>query len=239
MKKIISAILFLIFVGISMGAANALTIEEVIYNKEQVAYNPETGLWRRYVAPKKKIIQQIETDLDLQDDIVEEAVEEIVDPSIILTRRATPAKGAYTVFLDEKKNPVIFPNSNFEYIQDGRLILVDNHRLKYYEMVYQDEQFAAVKLTDTQLKELFEDAEIVKISEFKNDKYTTTKKFFGMKKILLVNDTERAFYKYSYRPAKVQQTEVKGFITTPKTGKFLFSHYGDKDGSIEITVTRR
>ena len=117
--------------------------------------------------------------------------------------------------------------------------MIDNHRLKYYEMLYVDGKFQAVKLTDDQLKELFENAEIVKISEFKDDKYITTKKFFETKKILLVNDTERMFYKYSYKPPKVQQTEVKGFMTSKYYGKFLFAHYGEKEGSVEIVVTSK
>ena len=91
--------------------------------------------------------------------------------------------------------------------------------------------------SDNQLKQLFDNAQIVKISEFKDDKYITTKKFFGIKKLLLVNDTERMFYKYSYKPAKAQQTEVKGFIISKWAGgNYIYSHYGDKEGLLEIEV---
>ena len=77
------------------------------------------------------------------------------------------------------------------------------------------------------------------VSEFKNDKYTTTKRFFSIKRLLLVNDTDKSFYKFSYKPPKVQQTDVKGYITSPKYEKIIFSHYGDKDGALEINIKRK
>ncbi len=225
MKKLLAGLLFVI---LTCGAVSAFEIDE-IYTSEKAAYNLETGKWSR-VVPTFRPSWMKEED-------VEEETE--VDPSIVLTKRTSTGTGSYSLYFDENNKLVAALCSNFEFVHKGRLITVDNANLKYYELIYEDEQFKEVPLSDSQLKEIFDEAQIVKISEFNNDKYTTTKNFFGIKRILLVNDTDRSFYKYSYKPPKVQQTDVKGYITTPKYEKIIYSHYGDKNGALEINVKRK
>lgn len=227
MKKLLAGVVFVLLISLFGGVVSAFEMDE-IYTSEQVAYNPETGKWSRVIT--KKIPAWLK-----QEDLEETEV----DPSIILTKRTSTGTGSYSLYFYDKKNLAIALRSNYEFVQDGRLIAVDNANLKYYEIVYAGGKFKEVPLTDSQLKEIFDDAQIVKISEFKNDKYTTTKRFFSIKRLLLVNDTDKSFYKFSYKPPKVQQTDVKGYITSPKYEKIIFSHYGDKDGALEINIKRK
>ncbi len=227
MKKLLVGVVFVLLISLFGGAVNAFEMDE-IYTSEQAAYNPETGKWSRVIPPK--------TPSWMKKEDLEEAE---VDPSIILTKKTSTGTGSYSLYFYDKNNLAVALCSNYEFVQDGRLIAVDNANLKYYELIYDNEKFKEVPLTDSQLKEIFDDVQIVKISEFKNDKYTTTKGFFSIKRILLVNDTDRSFYKFSYKPPKVQQTDVKGYIITPKYEKIIFSHYGDKDGALEINIKRK
>ena len=229
MKRVLSVVIFLLCVICGSEIANAYNFDE-IYNSEQAVYNYETGLWSRYQKTPTVMKNKDEND-------VEE--EPVVEPTIVFTKKTSAGSGSYSKYYYDKKAPALLLNSNYEFIQDGRLIAVDNANLKYYELIYYDGQFREVPLSDSQLKIIFDNAQIVNISEFEDDKFTTTKSLFGIKKILLVNDTDRSFYKYSYKPPKVQQTDVKGFITTPKCAKIIFSHYGDKDGALEINIIRK
>lgn len=45
--------------------------------------------------------------------------------------------------------------------------------------------------------------------------------------VLLLNDTEQSFYKYSYKPASVNPEYIKPFIHISHPGKIIFSHYGN------------
>ena len=138
----------------------------------------------------------------------------------------------------DKKQIAATLTSNYEFLKDGKLIAVDNNNLKYYQVIYEDEQFVQVLLSDEELKSIFPKAEIVKISQIENDKITVTRPFFKSKTLLLVNDTDRQFFKYSYKHPRVQFCYVKGLIKSYKYETITFSHYGDEQGALTIVITR-
>ncbi len=228
MKKVLLTILICLIATIQTSFAKPVEYDD-IYNNENIIYDLDNNIWTTNYKPKTSTVIDKETGEEIE-------IEEEYN-IITLTKKRTSKIGSYTVFMD-KKNPAIATTSDYEFIHNGQLIAIDNTKLKYYEIIYKDGKFIQIPLSETKMKEIFHNAEIVKISEFNNDTYSTQKNFFAYKTILLVNDTDRKFYKYSYRPPRVQSTEVIGFIKTFKYGKILFSHYGEKENSLTIRITR-
>lgn len=128
-------------------------------------------------------------------------------------------------------------NSNYEFIFNNRLIGVDNENLSYYEIVYDEGSFKQNKLSFEEVKEIFSDAEIVKISEFKRGKYTVIGNKTE-KEILLFNDTDKNFHKYMLNPESASVNKyIKGLVKLPVKGKVELSHIGnDREQKYTIKV---
>lgn len=238
MKKylIIGTFLLCLFCGVNLRcyAQNF----DAVYNGDSIEYNLETAKWSFVKAQKVDVTDEGNA---LEAPVVDEN-------SMIFTKKILSGGGPYAAFAKKVSGggscvayfkdgkPVALLRSNYEYIKDGRLFGVDNNKLKYYEVTIKNGLMREKPLNETELQELFPNVEIVPISDFINDEYSTEKKAFRKKRILLFNDTDRTFSKYSYKPPRVQSTELKGLIISPKRQKIIFSHYGDKDGAIEINI---
>lgn len=155
------------------------------------------------------------------------------DDRVVLTKKTADGTGSYSSYLTGDGKVAINLNSNFEFIKDNMLVAVDNAKLKYSKVVY-DGSFKEVPLTDSELQELFPEAQIVKISQFKNNEYSVKLPLFKKGEILLVNDTDKYFHKYTFKPSSVQKTDVKGLITLPRFRKATFSLYGSNDNMLTI-----
>ena len=119
-------------------------------------------------------------------------------------------------------------NSNYEFITENRLIGVDNENLNYYEVTYENGDFKQNKLTVEDVEKIFKDAEIVKISDFNKGNYTVIAND-TKKEILLFNDTDANFHKYSVSPKSAAvDKNIKGLIQLPKKGKIRFNHQFNK-----------
>ena len=160
----------------------------------------------------------------------------MADDRIVLTKKVSEGTGSYSSYYYSNGKVAINLNSNYEFIKDGRLIAVDNAGLKYYEVIYKNKKFIQKELTINELEKIFPYTQIVKISEFKNNKITIKKELFKEKNILLYNDTDKYFHKFSYNPPSVQKTDIKGLIRINHIGKIKFSHYEDKDNALTIIV---
>ena len=91
----------------------------------------------------------------------------------------------------------------------------------------ENNKFEKQLLTIDEIQELYPNYSIIRVSDFKNNEITIYKKFMSKKNILLLNDTENSFYKYNYKPASVNPERIKPFIRLSRTGKIVFSHYGE------------
>ena len=89
-------------------------------------------------------------------------------------------------------------------------------------------------LTEGQVKEIFPDAEILLISHFVDNKTTVRKQAFEKKDFLLLNDTDKYFYKYSFRPQSVKYSPVAGLFKASSIGKITFSHFGQDKYTIYV-----
>lgn len=151
------------------------------------------------------------------------------------------ASGGYSEYYNNKGKLAIGPFSNREFIDDGNLIGIDNGNLKLIKYYYDNGYFRNSSIDDDYVKRLFSDVEIIKVSQFKNNEITLYKKPFEQKKILLLNDTKNSFYKYTFKPANIEDENYVGLITVNKFGKIIFSHYGDDNDffpALKIYVKR-
>ena len=113
--------------------------------------------------------------------------------------------GGFSEYYNNKGKLAIGPFTNMEFINNGDFIGVDNANLKFVKYVYNDGYFNIAPLNEKYIQTLFPDAQIIKISQFKNNEITIYKKPFEKKKYLILNDTKKGFYKYSYSPQNVKK----------------------------------
>lgn len=150
---------------------------------------------------------------------------------IILYKKTSSGTGSYSIYYYKCDKPAFQSGSNFEFIDDKKLIAIDNASLKYSKIIFDGSKFIQIPLEIEELKMIFPDAEIIKISRFKNNKLTIKKPLFKKKTVLLVNDTDEYFHKYFVSPESSANKNIKGLITlSKKFTKVKFCHLGEKDG---------
>lgn len=150
---------------------------------------------------------------------------------IILYKKTSSGTGSYSIYYYKCDKPAFQSGSNFEFIDDKKLIAVDSASLKYSKIIFDGSKFIQIPLEIEELKTIFPDVEIIKISRFKNNKLTIKKPLFKKKTVLLVNDTDEYFHKYFVSPESSANKNIKGLITlSKKFTKVKFCHLGEKDG---------
>lgn len=135
--------------------------------------------------------------------------------------------GGYSEYYNNRGKLAIGPFSNREFIYDGNLIGIDNGNLKLIKYYYDNCYFRNSILDEGYIGKLFPEIEIIKLSKFVNNEITIYKKPLEQKKILILNDTKNNYYKYTFKPANIEDKDITGLITVGKFGKIVFSHYGD------------
>lgn len=137
------------------------------------------------------------------------------------------ASGGYSEYYNNRGKLAIGPFSNREFIDGGNLIGIDNGNLKLIKYYYDNGYFRNSILDEGYIEKLFPEIEIIKLSQFVNNEITIYKKPLEQKKILILNDTKNNYYKYTFKPANIEDKDITGLITVSKFGKIVFSHYGD------------
>lgn len=157
------------------------------------------------------------------------------DGDISISKKTSTGTGNYSIYSFSDNNEPTMLGSDYEFVFNGRLITCHNAELKIYELVYNGKNFEEKQLTDEQIQEIFPNAEIIKISQFNQDKKLTVKKHFLKKKdFLLLNDTKEYFHKYSFHPQSVKISPVGGLFKVSSIGKITFSHFGQDKYTIYV-----
>ena len=190
-------VIALMAVLISISAASAYNY---ITEKQTIFYNPQTSIWT--LMP--------ETEDDIQ-----------------ITNKSFIGSGGFCEYYYQDGKLAIGPEINIGFVHDGEFIGINSQELKFYKYKYQNKKFVSELLTQEEIQKLYPEYKIIKVSEFKNNEITINKKFFEKINVLLLNDTEQSFYKYSYKPASVNPEYIKPFIHISHPGKIIFSHYGN------------
>lgn len=149
---------------------------------------------------------------------------------IYYTKKISSGTGSFSEFYTPEGEFVFSTGCNYEFIVDGKLYGYSNSELKFYEFSLPCGILEQRELSEDEIKSLFKDFKIVKISEF-----TTSTNSLRLKKdrrhykIILLNDTDRYFYHYGFTSnnAKFDTYPLRGFLDITKKGMIQFSHFGD------------
>ena len=155
-----------------------------------------------------------------------------VDSKIALSNRTSTGTGNHSIY--SYNNNEVMLGSDYEFLFNGRLISCHNADLKIFEVVYNGKIFEEKELTQGQIKEIFPDADILLVSHFIDNKTTVRKPAFEKKDFLLLNDTDKYFYKYSFHPKSVKYSPVAGLFKASSIGKITFSHFGQDKYTIYV-----
>lgn len=138
--------------------------------------------------------------------------------------------GSYSEFYSSDGQFAFTTGTQYEFVHDGNLIGYSNQDLKFYEFAPSGRSAERRELTEEEIQTLFPNFKIVKISEFsQNTNSLKIKKSKSNFKIILLNDTDRNFYNYSFSSgnAKYFTYPLRGFLCVKKKGMIQFSHFGD------------
>ena len=151
----------------------------------------------------------------------------ISENDIQFTNKSFIGSGGFSEYYYTNGGLAIGPVTNIEFLNNGKFIGINSHDLKFIEYIYDDGKITSRNLDKDEVQNLYPDYTIIKISDFKDNKITLYKQFLQKKKFLLFNDTDKSFYKYSYKPERVNPSYIKTFITVSYPVKIIFSHYGE------------
>lgn len=156
------------------------------------------------------------------------------------TKHWTKGSGGYSEY-EQNKN-ILETNTTYEFLHKNQLIGYDMHTLKFYKFDFENEKFNKTELSESQIKELFPDVEIVKISQFRDNKITLNKPWFKKKTFLIVNDTDKDFYKYQFEHYQNTDELIRGLIEVDRPRTLIYSHFGSRDKlfpTLKITVKNK
>lgn len=151
--------------------------------------------------------------------------------SVSFVKHITVGSGSYSEYASDKT--FYDTNTTYEFLDGGRLIGHNMHLLKFFELGF-DEKITQRNLTCDEVKELFPNVQIIKISQFNKNKIVLKKPKNVKRTYLLVNDTDRDFYKYIFENSDEAPERIKGLFEVEKPQKLVYSHFGSRDKMFPI-----
>ena len=204
MKKILTCLLLLIGYNFVLANENP---HNAIYNNTQVFHSNYDSKWSL-------------TDVNTND-------------KIVLTKNLKEGVGSCSIYKYSDNTLAFALATDYEIINNGKLVVIDNNQLKYSKIIFNGENFEQIPLTDEEINEIFPNAEIFKTSWIDSDnKMWLHKPLFKKRNLILVNDNDKSFYKLSTKSKNVQDPEIRGLITINKYGIIRFKHFGERDGKL-------
>lgn len=159
-----------------------------------------------------------------------------VNGGISFTKHMTVGSGGFSEFLNQKK--YYDTNTTLEFLNGNKLIGYNQHILKFFELGFDGKKITTRELKADEVQKMFPDTEIVKISQFKNNKIVLKKNRGETKTFLLLNDTNRDFYKYSYEKHGNGTELIKSIIEVNKPKTIVFSHFSSRDKLFPILTIK-
>lgn len=144
----------------------------------------------------------------------------------VFTKYITSGSGGFSVYKngDEMQDT----GTTYEFLNNGKLTGYNMHTLKFYDISFNGKNLIPRELSAPEVGVLFPDVKIVKISDFTDNKIVLKKPWFKQKTFLLLNDTNKDFYKYQFEGRKKYE-RITGIFEAKKPQKFIYSHFGSRD----------
>lgn len=216
MKKLISTFIVLLCANAVFAYEYKVPVTNDIKDSQSVIYNTESKEWTKAPA-------------DIGKDCA-------FDNKTVFTKFMTKGSGGFSEYETSQKQYEAGVGSTYEFLDGTNLIGYNSHTLKFYKLDYNGEKITAEELSAKDIQKYFPEVQIVKISDFKNNKIELTKPLFKKKTFMLLNDTNTDFYKYQFENQKDYQLirgmfEAKNMII-PET--LIFSHFTSRDKMFPI-----
>ena len=144
-----------------------------------------------------------------------------------VTRRVSEGSGSYSEYVSPMYDVYTPAGSNYEFLYKGRLITYHIFDVKFYEIVYnhRNKQFIEVPLEENFIKEIFKHPKIIYISQFNdNHELTVRKRPFKKQRYLLLNDTDKYFYRYTLETPN-KSNVIKILFFAKKRSDIDFAHF--------------
>ena len=208
MRKIFLSIFFVFFSSIFVLAEEAPYY--IINNNETIFYSNMDSAW---------------------------SIEKKYEDDISYKKTVHEGNGSYSIYYNEDGTLGFALATDCELMSGNKLIVVDNKLLKYYKLEYVFGDITQVELTESEIKEVFPQAEIFKLSQIDADNKVWIHKPLRKKRILIfVNDTPKFFHGLTCKSKNVQDSIVKGLVTISRYGIIRFNHFGEYKGKLTFYI---
>lgn len=135
---------------------------------------------------------------------------------IVLQVKVPDSRGdydGYYLLTDNAQVPkenVWLGEASQEFLRGKKLFTYFPKNFEYYEVIFNGVKFMPKKLTDDEIKELFKDAKLIKVSELKKG---TLEIPYSKKenKFVLINDIKDVFYNYYIIPNESKKLQIDEF----------------------------
>lgn len=133
----------------------------------------------------------------------------------------------YSEYVSQKGQVYSPAGSNYEFLYKGKLITYHFYDAKFYEIIYhkQNKNFIEIPIYEKEIKKILGNPKIIHISDFDKENKVIVKKMpLKRQWYLLLNDTDKYFYRYSLDTANKDDTiKTLFYVKNPTT--LIYSHY--------------
>lgn len=148
-----------------------------------------------------------------------------------VTRRVSEGSGSYSEYVSPMGEVYTPAGSNYEFLYKGKLITYHIFDVKFYQIVYnnRNKQFIETPLEEDLIKEIFRHPKLIYISQFnENNETTLRKRPLKKQRYLLLNDTDKYFYRYSLETSN-KDNVIKTLFFIRKRSDIDFAHFQEDD----------
>jgi len=203
MYKYVTVVLLVLFFALPSFARPANEVYGGVSNGQMIYYSFKTNKWY-YQRPKQKPKHILE-----------------------VVRYQTRTPEAYSEYVSIAGHVYAPAGSNYEFLYKGRLMTYHIFDDKFYEIIYHKDNkaFIEIPLEEDEIKHIMGNPKIIHISDFDNEnKITVTKLPLKKQYYLILNDTDKYFYRYSINtPTKDRMIRTLFSVKKPTT--LIYSHY--------------
>ena len=145
---------------------------------------------------------------------------------ILTVARREDCEG-YSEYVSDDGNIYSPAGANYEFLYNGRLITYHTNEVKFFEIIYnkKNKAFLELPLEEKEIKKIMGNPKIIHISDFDaENKIKITKIPFKTQSYLILNDTDKYFYKYSI-DAPQQDGTIKTLFKVKKRINIMYKYY--------------